>query len=135
MSTLSDFRNGYYSATSKVSDNIRSLALSAVAIVWVFKINTLDGSLIKIPHELYWALLFAFCALAVDLVQYVYTSLVLGIFCYRKEKIGTKDDDVITINEKMNWPTIIIFYLKVFVIIFSYANIFIFFSHKLVISE
>lgn len=132
MSTLSDFRDAYYTFTGKVSDNVRSLSIAAVAIVWVFK-KDITGGLVELPHELYYSLLFVFCALALDFCQYVYGSIAWGSFCRSQEKKGIADDKEIEANPYMNWPTNILFYLKIASVIFAYVSILNFLVCKIVI--
>lgn len=122
MAKLSDFREGYYVHSGKVSDNVRSLCLSAVAIIWVFKQDAAEAT--NLPAPLYWALLWVFVALALDFAQYLYASSAWGVFVRIKEKQNITDDQEIVAPEFLNWPSILFFHLKTLAALLVYVQIF-----------
>ncbi len=122
MAKLSDFREGYYVHSVKVSDNVRSLCLSAVAIIWVFKQDAAGAT--NLPAPLYWALLWVFVALALDFAQYLYASSAWGVFVRIKEKQNITDDQEIVAPEFLNWPSILFFHLKTLAALLVYVQIF-----------
>lgn len=83
MPKLSKFREYHYESTAKVSENSRTLALSAIAIVWLFK--TQNGDQYQVPDSLQIPLFLVVSAMALDFLQYVYRSIVWHIIFRRKE--------------------------------------------------
>jgi hypothetical protein len=122
MAKLSSFREGYYHHSGKVSDNVRSLCLSAVAIIWVFKQDAVGAT--NLPTPLYWALLWVFVALALDFAQYLYASSAWGIFVRLKERQHVADEQEITAPWILNWPSIAFFHLKTLSAILVYVQVF-----------
>lgn len=119
MPNLKEYREAHYTNTGKVSDNVRTLAISAIGIIWIFKTQHVNGSY-QIPKELYCPVIFVFVAMALDFVQYIYGSIAWGVFFRNKEKAGVKEDDKLYAPPEINWPTYFFFYSKVAVISFAY---------------
>ncbi|UEB94639.1 hypothetical protein LIS66_19970 [Pseudomonas sp. HN2] len=122
MAKLEDFREGYYVHSGKVSDNVRSLCISAVAIIWVFKQDA--NQVTNLPVPLYWALLWVVAALAFDFAQYFYASSAWGIFTRIQERRNVADDTELDAPPILNWPSIMFFYLKSFSAVMVYVQIF-----------
>lgn len=122
MAKLEDFREGYYVHSGKVSDNVRSLCLSAVAIIWVFKQDA--NQITNLPVPLYWALLWVFVALALDFAQYFYSALAWGIFTRVQEWRGVDDETELDAPPMLNWPSLVFFYLKSLSAVLVYVQIF-----------
>ena len=74
MAKLQKFRDYHYEATVKVSDNTRTLALSAIGIVWLFK-EEVGGSYVM-PELLKIPILLVLVSMALDFLQYVYRAIV-----------------------------------------------------------
>lgn len=121
MANLQTFRESYYHNSGKVSDNVRSLCLSAVAVIWVFKQEA--NSVTTLPGALYWALLWVIAALAADFLQYLYASTAWGFYSRRLEKQKVKDTQEILAPRAINWPTNVLFYLKIFFALLVYVQI------------
>jgi len=119
MSNLQEYREAHYTNTGKVSDNVRTLAISAIGIIWIFKSQNSDGSY-EIPEELYYPILLVFIAMVLDFVQYIYGSIAWGFFFRKKEKEGVSESDELYAPHQINWPTYCLFYGKVVVISFAY---------------
>ncbi|MCK9691874.1 hypothetical protein [Pseudomonas syringae] len=122
MPKLKEFRQDYYYFSGKVSDNVRSLCLSAVAVIWVFKQEA--GGVTTLPTALYWALLWVICALAADFMQYLYASLIWGIFSRYKENKGIDQDAELLAPAILNWPTNLFYLFKILFAIAVYIQIF-----------
>ena len=61
--------------STKASDIIRQLALTGVAIIWIFKNDARpDHSQVIVPVNLYWPAAFMVFTLFLDLVQYVISA-------------------------------------------------------------
>ena len=130
MSSIKEYREAYYAFSGKLSENVRTLALSSVAIVWTFKADDKSGAVLLHP-DLYWALLWAMLAMASDLMQYLYGSAAWGIYTWWKERSGIGIEDSLTAPEEINWPTNLFFYSKVIFLSAAYALIIHFLINKI----
>lgn len=119
MSNLQNYREAHYTNTGKVSDNVRTLAISAIGIIWIFKSQDIHGAY-QIPKELYYPILLVFCAMVLDFIQYIYGSIAWGIFFRKKESDGIKECEELYAPPSINWPSYILFYSKVVIISFAY---------------
>lgn len=122
MAKLQSFRESYYYNSGKVSDNVRSLCLSAVAVIWVFKQEA--NNVTTLPGALYWALLWVIAALAFDFFQYLYASTAWAIYSRRLEKHNVSESQEILAPRAINWPTNAFFLLKIFFALLVYIQIF-----------
>ena len=43
MPDLQEYREAHYHNTGKVSDNVRTLAISAIGIIWIFRTKSPEG--------------------------------------------------------------------------------------------
>jgi hypothetical protein len=129
MPKLKDYRDAHYINTSKVSDNVRALALSAIGIVWIFKKQIGDGY--QIPLDLYWPLLLVFIAMALDFFQYLYSSIAWFVFFRCKEKQKVNEDKEFDAPPKINWPSYTLFYGKVIAIGSTYVLLVVFLIHQI----
>jgi len=87
---LSDAWDNYYANTGKASEITRSLALAALALVWIFKDS--DG---RLPKVLLVPSALAMLALACDLAQYVVGATKWKQFADSKDRVAkTLDDDI-----------------------------------------
>jgi len=122
MATLERLREHHFSATEKVSHNTRSLALAAIAIVWLFKIQT--GSQYLVPAELKWPLYLSILALSFDFFQHFISSIVWHRLFRKKEK--ELEEGKITENTELyvpNWynlPAYFFYYVKVVTLFLAY---------------
>jgi hypothetical protein len=130
MAKLQQFRDFHNDATSKLSENTRTLALSAIAIVWVFKTD-IDGHF-ALPNQLYWPLVLVIAALALDFIQYLYKVFVWKYLFEREEKRLerkeiTEDTDLYVDS---NWNVVAygLFYAKLVAVIFAYGNLLVYLS-------
>jgi|GEM_PF-946008 len=132
MPKLSEFRKYHYDATVKVSENTRTLALSAIGLVWLFK--TVEKGQYQIPLELMYPLVLVFSALALDFAQYVYRSIIWHIK-FRKEEKNLQDkaiteDTELYAHAYINAVSYLFFYLKIVLIIIAYIFILSYFLQK-----
>ncbi|MDX2355215.1 hypothetical protein [Stutzerimonas xanthomarina] len=123
MPKLSKFREYHYESTAKVSDNTRTLALSAIAIVWLFKAQN-DGQY-QVPVELQLPLFLVVLAMALDFFQYVYRSIVWHIIFRSKESsLQAKEiteETELYVNAWVNFMAYLFFYSKIGVLSLAYA--------------
>jgi hypothetical protein len=122
MAKLQSFRESYYYNSGKVSDNVRSLCLSAVAVIWLFKQEA--NNITTLPGALYWALLWVIAALAADFFQYLYASTAWAFYARRLEKQNVDDSQEILAPRSINWPTDVLFFLKIAFALLVYVQIF-----------
>lgn len=119
MPNLQHYRETYYSFTEKVSTNVRNLSISAIGIVWIFKIQDHYGGY-DIPAALYLPVILVLSAMALDFAQYLYASVAWGIFFRRKEKQGVTEDQELDASIYLNLPSSVFFYGKVLLIAPAY---------------
>jgi hypothetical protein len=119
---LKDFRDAYYTASGKASDIARTLALSAIAIVWIFKIDTKQGAY-GFAAPLLFVAWGAVIALTLDLLQYAWGALIWGAWCRLKERSGVKPADELDAPPWFNWPSIFFFWSKLIVIALVYGRL------------
>ncbi len=122
MAKLQKFRDYHYESTAKVSDNTRTLAISAIAIIWLFKVQV--GTTYQVPNGLKIPLLLVFLAMALDFFQYVYRSIVWHYIFRAKEveleKNKITEDSELYVSASINLVAYIFFYTKVVALTFAY---------------
>ncbi len=130
MSTLKDFRESYYEFSGKASDVARTLALSGLAIIWIYNKVDKDGNT-YIPEVFFLPAALLVLALAFDLLQYVVASLVWGQFHRSMEKRGKTDDDELAAEPWRNYPQTMFFILKLIAVAAAYFLLLQFFWYQL----
>lgn len=128
MPVLDNYREAHYTHTEKLSDNVRTLAIAAVGIVWLFKQQL--GDKFQIPEGLFLPLLLVIVALAFDFLQYLYSSIAWGCFFRSKEKQDISEEEEIYASKFLNYPSYFLFYGKVITIFMAYLLLIIFLSSK-----
>lgn len=116
---LKDVREYYYGATDKLSEVNRQLDFAGIGIIWMLKVGDKAGGILY-DHVLLIPLATFVGAIALDLLHYVYKSLAWGIFARGKEKQRLPADADFKASRTINWPTLIAFWGKVLLTIFSY---------------
>lgn len=120
MPKLEDYRKKHYVATKQVSDNVRSLSLAAIGIVWIFKVQTANGGY-QLPAGLYCPVILIFAAMALDFLQSFYSSVAwyMVFRCNEKDKVA--EDQELKHSAKINWPTYTLFYAKIVCMAVAYG--------------
>ncbi|TMP37096.1 hypothetical protein [Pseudoalteromonas rubra] len=130
MPVLDKFRQYHYDATVKVSDNTRTLALSAVGIVWLFKNQ--NGGVYEIPNDLLVPLILVVIALALDFGQHVYRSIAWHIkFRIEEKRLGKKEiteETELYASKWINTFAYFVFYGKVLCLVAAYCGLLSYFS-------
>ncbi len=80
---LEKFRETYYEFSGILSNNTRKLAFAGIAIVWIFKQEKDDFYVI--PNALQIAMLTFVISLSLDLLQYIWQTIIWGCFHTYKE--------------------------------------------------
>ena len=81
---LSDYLNSYYAHTGNASTVSRQASFAGIALVWVF--NTKSGNEITLPIDLLMPVLWLVISLGLDLLQYISSAFIWGVFHRVKEK-------------------------------------------------
>jgi len=117
---LSEYRKIYYDLSSKASDVARQLAFAGIALVWLFKQDAKPIPII--PSSLLLPTALLACALAFDLLQYIFGAFIWGNFQWRKEKNKntTNKDPDLSAPRCYNWPALSFFSLKLISIVIAY---------------
>jgi hypothetical protein len=115
---VKDYKKEYQEFSGKLSDNTRKLAFAGIAVVWIFKQGK-NGTFI-LPDLLKLAMLMFVITLSFDLLQYIYQTIIWGIFHrYYETKFG--EDYELTASKYLNWPAIFFFWAKVIVLVIGYV--------------
>ncbi|NRD24877.1 hypothetical protein HNV10_16605 [Winogradskyella litoriviva] len=121
-SKLSEFKEDYYFFTGKLSDINRQIAFAGIALIWVFKKG--ENTEFQIDNELILPAIFIVGALAFDMFQYIYQSVVWSIFYTRKNRKNKSEDKKIKSPEYLNYPSWVFFFIKVILVLIAYWKIF-----------
>ena len=81
---LEDIRDAYSSKSATASKVSRQASFAGIALIWVFK--TQHDNTLVLPNELLWPTLFLTLSLAFDLLQYISSSAIWGVFNRMKER-------------------------------------------------
>jgi hypothetical protein len=116
-------RDTYYSSTDRVSNSVRTYAIAAIAIVWVFK--TGDGSPTS-PYQfdsnLLWGAGLIVVTLGLDLLQYAYksTAWMIARVKVHKDNKDPGDDDPFEVWDDINFLTDVLFFAKLVALLAGY---------------
>jgi len=119
---LSAARECYYSHSGNASAAARQIAFAGIAVVWVFN-QPQAGTPIGLPDQLTAVLLFLCIALAFDLLQYSVSAAIWGFYSRLKEKeLKHKfhGDPDIEPPPHLNWPGVMMFWLKLAALFMAY---------------
>jgi hypothetical protein len=90
---LDKIQQTYYAASSSLSNINRQSCLGGIALIWLFKgsiskstLTDPSESILLFPNILYWSLVFLVISLIMDFLQYAVTTIIWGVYGYRKEK-------------------------------------------------
>jgi len=134
---LNDIRNDFYDASQTLSTINRQIAFAGIGIVWVF-VKTIDGKLV-FDNLLLFVMLFFVIALLLDILQYAYKTIFLELFRrYHEKKFDSKGyekdnvlDEFVVLNNNWNYPTWILFFLKIISVGIGYFKLLFFMLHNL----
>ena len=111
--TLEDLQSAYYEASDTASSIIRQLAFAGLAFVWVFSggSGTTAQASLHIPTDLLRVGLLLAVALTVDLLQYLWKTLIFGSYASLVEGGTAKFTDG-KIPRWFNFPSLGFFWGK-----------------------
>lgn len=115
---LKECRESYYYNSGKASDISRNLGFAGLALIWAFRVTTVEQEFI--PYELRWAAILLITGLGLDFFQYIVGTVVWGAYHRLKEKSNTEEDQEFLAPRVINYPANICFVLKQISIFVSY---------------
>lgn len=115
---LKEARQNYTDLSSILSTVNRQVALAGIAIVWIFVIK--NNGIYTVDSKLLLPLGCFVLGLSLDMIQYIYSTAVWGLYSRYKEKSGIKDDEEVSPLKYINWPTIVFFWLKIISVLVGY---------------
>jgi hypothetical protein len=114
-----DFRADYYFFTGKASDIARQLALAGLAVVWIFKIQ--QGVTVTLPRPLLSPAIMFVGALGLDLLHYVFASMVWGAFTQWHRWQKRQEEDEVQEVGWLNVPAICLYWGKLALVCIGYG--------------
>lgn len=138
---LEHYRQGYDYFSGKASELARQLAFAGIAVVWIFHVG--EGAEIQIDDRFAYPLILFCYSLAFDLLHYVSSTVLWGLFSRSKEKqlvhkTSKSNTKIVVPNMRaenpprgfeanilaprwLNWPANWFFYLKVTAVLVGYV--------------
>ncbi len=118
---LTEARAAYDRFAAKASDTARQLGFAGLALVWLLSLQGEAG--VGMPAELVLPTGLVVASLALDLLQYLYATLVWGAIHRYHEISGIREEQEFKVSPKVNWPTNTLFCLKQIVIVVAYYHL------------
>ncbi|MCG8092479.1 MAG: hypothetical protein JAZ17_02445 [Candidatus Thiodiazotropha endolucinida] len=116
---IKEAREAYYDHSGAASLVARQVAFAGIAIIWIFKTDSLNT--LNLPEPLLYPALLIIVSLVLDLSQYVYSSAAWGIFHRRMEnKYGVDYEGEVYAPAKINWPSNVFFLGKILALVIGY---------------
>ena len=117
---LKECQNTYYGDTAKVSELIRYLGFSGIALVWLFRVKSND--VLIVPQELHAPSFLLVLGLVLDFCHALTRAITWGIFSWYKEQIcKVKETDKFEAPTWINYPAIFFFITKIAAIVSAYV--------------
>ena len=124
---LSEYKSDYYQYSGLASSATRQLALAGIALIWVFKTQSDNGTYI-LPNTLIYPAIGLIVSLGSDLLQYVFGTVIWGLFHRYHESLreSIEDDPILEAPVHYTWPINFFFYTKIIAVLVSYFFLLIF---------
>lgn len=131
--TLKEYRDAYFTASTKASDVARQLGFAGIALIWIFKsTNGSSSDTFTLPAELFRPALLIISSLGLDIAQY---SLKAGIWGWIQRRIEHKFSEDTSkgylVAPWFNWPVLACFWVKLGAMIGAYVLLFLFVSTRI----
>jgi hypothetical protein len=126
MTLLEQAQKGYQERSKSASDISRQLAYVGIALIWIFKLKDHGGRDVVDPRLLTPTHLLVI-ALASDLLQFVIAA---GIFGFIARKIEKHPEDFAALPRWVNWPSVVLFWFKIVIVLIAYVLILDFLQHQ-----
>lgn len=133
---LSKAQESYSYASGTASTIARQIAFAGIGVVWVFNLSATHTE-IAIPQQLRVVVFLLVVCLALDLLQYVFASLVWSIFARVLElrhASHTGGDPEMAASPYLNWPSLACFWGKLAVLVVAYIYLATFIASRLYVS-
>jgi len=127
---LSQYKDDLYFFTGKLSDINRQIAFAGIALIWIFKKN--NGAEVIICKELVLPSILLAYALGFDILQYIYQSITWALFYRYHEKRANGEDTEILASKYLNYPSWLLFIVKVIFVLLAYKFIIEYLIDKLI---
>lgn len=117
---LGDIRDDYYTYSGKLSDISRNMCFAGIAVIWALRLGEAGSSGIPYSDKLLTPLVYFALSLAMDFIQYAWSTAATGIVnsVYWKKH---KDNDVeVEFPSWLNHISILLFFIK---LLFSFIGI------------
>ena len=124
---LSDYRKDYYQFSGKASDVARQLSLAGIALIWIFKVE--KAGPLAVPPELYLPAILFVVSLGLDLLQYLLSAAIWGMFSEYHTRKGVDEDTELEAPEFFNWPSLVCFWGKLLTVLYAYSELFRYIYH------
>jgi hypothetical protein len=108
---IADYQATYRDLSGTASELARTLALSGIAVIWVFAVTTHDDQQ-KLPDALLLPGILIIASLALDLLQYVLGAAVYGICARVLEYKKVSPEREMNHPSWFNWPAIACYWGK-----------------------
>lgn len=119
---LKECRDTYYADTAKVSELIRYLGFSGIALIWLFRIQSDD--VLIVPPDLLAPSFLLVLGLVLDFLHALSRAITWGVFSWYKEKFcKVKENDKFKAPNWINYPALFLFYAKILSIVSAYIFI------------
>ena len=118
---LSRIRTTWYEISGIASTVARQLAFAGIAVVWMFRNDKAEGSII--PADLLLPLFCYSLSLFFDIMQYAYSSSVWFwlTFSYERKRKDSYRNPNIKILNWHKYPQSVLFFLKLIVVLIGYV--------------
>ena len=117
---LQDAKTAFYEASDTLSENTRKLLFAGIAIVWIFKSGDKTAAGIGFSSSLILPLAAFVVGLVLDMLQYLYKTIVWWLYYNYKHRKKFADEAQIVPPSMINVITFVFFYLKVAVCAWGY---------------
>lgn len=133
---LSKAQQSYSDASGTASTIARQIAFAGVGVVWVFNLPATHAAIV-IPQQLKVVVLLLVACLALDLLQYMFASLIWSVFARILELRHAHQaggDPEMEASPYLNWPSLGCFWGKLVVLFVAYIYLAMFIASRLYVS-
>ena len=106
--TLQDYRDASYTASTKFSNNVRQASFAGIAIIWIFKTTIKEVNIL--PSDLLLPMILIVVTLILDSLQYYVSSIIWDRYCNNQED----SIDNITKDTEVNPPRHYVKWIQIF---------------------
>tara|TARA_R110002049_G_scaffold189745_1_gene358346 strand:- start:3616 stop:4017 length:402 start_codon:yes stop_codon:yes gene_type:complete len=121
---LKEAQQHYSNHTTKASEASRQLCFAGIAILWILATENGSNKASLSLGMLLPLACFVF-ALSFDLLHYIFASFMWGCWTRKQERQDSTPEREILAPAWINWPAILLFWVKLFATIVGYYLLFI----------